>query len=476
MRYQLSMLGLLAMVAVPGVAWLLLGRLLTPLSQIVSQTRHIADRIAEGNLDYRGDVELSSQDFRDVIFEINRMLESLRAAGYQRQAILEGFPGMLYYVDRELNVLWANHAALQIRPDLVGKNCRKDYRSSTFLACEEGILSAAMESRHIERATFWFSKEGKEKGACWEYAAVPVVRNDGAVSNIVMIAWDVTEKMTIEEELRTLNATLESRVVEEVRKRERQEQLVYHHAKLAAIGELAAGMAHEINQPLNTLAFAFENLVSGVSRNPDTERILREKQPKIEESIGRIQRIIDHVRVFSREQAQEFTELFSVNEAVRNALSLVETQYRVHGISLETCYADGDPKAQGNPYELEQVILNLLSNARDAVKAAAARCSSNTPRITVSVGAGRSGSEILIQDNGIGIAQDHLERVMEPFFTTKGPKEGTGLGLSICYGLLERMGGALRIESQLSVGTSAWVAIPDAPTPVSRGRAEKGKR
>ncbi|MEX2444245.1 MAG: cache domain-containing protein [Alkalispirochaeta sp.] len=460
MRYQLSMSGLLAMVCVPVVVWLILGKLLNPLSQIVSQTRHIADRIADGDLDYRGKVNLSVPDFRGVIVEINRMLEALRAAGQQKQAILDGFPGMLYYVDVELNILWANHGALQVRPDMVGKNCRTDYRDSTFLACEQCILVAAIENRRIERGTAWFPKEGMEKGACWEYAAVPVLRNDNAVSNLVMIAWDITEKMMIQEKLQVLNTTLESRVSEEVRKRERQEQMVYHHAKLAAIGELAAGMAHEINQPLNTLSFALENVTSKVSRDSEFGAALREKQPKIEGSIERIRRIIDHVRVFSREQAHEFTESFSVNEAIRRALSLIETQYRSHGIRLSVRYADGQPTAEGNPYELEQVVLNLLSNARDAVRDVSMGDQPRSPLIVITVVEDDSGSAVTVEDNGFGIPRENLDRVMDPFFTTKGPKEGTGLGLSISYGLVEKMGGRLEIASSSAAGTQVKISLP----------------
>lgn len=463
MRFELSMLGLFALVFIPMVVWFLLGKLLSPLSRIVSETRNIADRITSGDLDYRGDIAYRVADFSEVIGEINRMLEALRGAGYQKQAILDGFPGMIYYVDRDLNVLWANEGALEERPGMVGKNCSGDYGDSDFLACEECILIAARESKRIERGTAWFPRDGKERGACWEYAAVPIVRGADTVESIVMIAWDITEKMTIQEELQALNATLETRVTEEVRRRERQEQMVYHHAKLAAIGELAAGMAHEINQPLNTLSFAFENLLNKLPDYPGVGNVLREKQTKIEGSIDRIRGLIEHVRIFSREQSHEFSECFSVNAAVRRALSLVETQYRAHKIAVEAEYADDDPKAIGNPYELEQVVLNLLSNGRDAIESHPRDQNRPPGVIRLTVTAGKSGATVVVEDNGVGIPEEMLQRVCEPFFTTKGPKEGTGLGLSISYGLVDKMGGSIDISSHPGSGTVVRVALPAAP-------------
>ncbi len=467
MRYQLSMLGLFAVITIPVIAWVLLNRLLRPLSGIVAQTRLIADRIAEGDLDYRGDVDYSASEFQEVIQEINRMLEALRAAGYQKQAILDGFPGMLYYVDNDLNILWANRGALAERPDMVGNNVRNDYGTSDFLSCEECILTAAVEYRRIERGSSWFPKNGAEKGACWEYAAVPIVRSNGTVSNLVMIAWDVTEKMHIQEELQKLNTHLEDRVAEEIRKRERQEQVVYHHAKLAAIGELAAGMAHEINQPLNTLSFTFENLAGKMSEYPEAAVALKEKEARIETSIDRIRRLIDHVRTFSREQSHPFSEVFGVATVIDRALSLVESQYRSHGIDLSASSVEMNPQVRGNPYELEQVLLNLLSNARDAVQAVQTRIpdaeGADRP-MTIRINVDETDLEVTVSvtDNGTGISPEILDRVMDPFFTTKGPKDGTGLGLSISYGLVHEMGGTIHIVSSEGEGTTVVVTLPKA--------------
>ena len=125
MRYRLSMLAIAATLLIPAVVWIALGRLLRPLSMIVAQTHAIADRIAAGDREYQGDVSASSPDFRAVIVEINRIIAALRSSEVQKQAILDGFPGMIYLVDADLTVVWANESALARRPDMIGKNLPK---------------------------------------------------------------------------------------------------------------------------------------------------------------------------------------------------------------------------------------------------------------------------------------------------------------------------------------------------------------
>lgn len=468
MRYRLSLLAIAATLLIPVAVWIALGLLLRPLSTIVDQTHAIADRVAAGDREYQADVSASSPDFRRIIVEINRIIAALRSSEVQKQAILDGFPGMIYLVDAELTVVWANEPALARRPDMVGKNCRRDFHGDSLLECEHCVLLDALRTNRIERGSSWFTRDGRRDPECWEYAAVPVAGVDDRVGHIVMIASDVTEKMRTQQALEELNQTLEQRVRDEIRARELQEQMLFQQAKLAAIGELAAGIAHEVNQPLNTLSFAFENLARRVADSCVNGPELDAKRRTIAESLRRIRHTLDHVRTFSREQLREFREPFDVNDALRGTLSMLGAQFEAHGIAMEVRYAPTPVRSFGNVYELEQVLLNLCSNARYAVEHRT-RTDERPAMVTLTADARDEWIVVTVTDTGDGIQPEIRDRVLEPFFTTKSPQEGTGLGLSISFGIVDRMGGSIEIESGVGYGATVRVFLPkhsgDDPAP-----------
>jgi len=459
MRFRLSMLAIAATLLIPAVVWIALGRLLRPLSMIVAQTHAIANRIASGNHEYQGDVSASSPDFREIIVEINRIIAALRSSEVQKQAILDGFPGMIYLVDADLTVVWANESALARRPEMVGKNCRRDFHGDSLLECEHCILVDALQSARIERGSSWFTRDEQHDQQCWEYAAVPVAGVGDRVGHIVMIAWEITDKMTTQRALEDLNQTLEQRVRDEIRAREVQEQMLFQQAKLAAIGELAAGIAHEVNQPLNTLSFAFENLARRVADSCVEGSELDAKRQTIAESLRRIRYTLDHVRTFSREQLREFREPFDVNDALRGAFSMLGAQFEAHGIEMNVRYAPTPARSFGNVYELEQVVLNLCSNSRYAVEHRR-RAEGKPAMVTLAAEAHDEWVVVTVTDTGDGIPPEIRDRVLEPFFTTKGPQDGTGLGLSISFGIVDRMGGRIEIDSTERDGATVRVFLP----------------
>jgi PAS domain S-box-containing protein len=231
--------------------------------------------------------------------------------------------------------------------------------------------------------------------------------------------------------------------------------------RLAGIGELAAGMAHEINQPLNTIAFGLDNLFNAFkSQHPD-EAYIRKKGDKIFEGIMRMRNIIDHVRTFSRDQDNFVPVVFDVTESIRNALSLVSEQYKKLGIELVTDFGPVAYFPFGNTYKFEQVILNLLSNARDAITEKRDKTTDSYTGV-IDIKTLQTASELIVtvKDDGKGISPGNLSHVMQPFYTTKDPGKGTGLGLSISYGIIREMGGEIRMESSPEKGTTIQVIIP----------------
>lgn len=243
--------------------------------------------------------------------------------------------------------------------------------------------------------------------------------------------------------------------------REMEKHLI-HNERMIGIGEMATGIAHEINQPLNTIAFGIDNLITAIDSGKADAAYVKEKSRKLFESIDRMRNIIDHVRTFSRSNDDYIPTLFSVNESINNALSLVSEQYRTHGIEFTTeLLPDEEAMVQGNTYKIEQVMLNLLSNARDAIDEKNANPkASGESRIYIRSRIKDNAVIVEVEDTGKGIDPAHLSHLTTPFYTTKETGKGTGLGLAISYGIIKDHKGSLNFYSEQGQGTRAVIEIP----------------
>ncbi|MCX6246961.1 MAG: PAS domain S-box protein [Bacteroidetes bacterium] len=239
-----------------------------------------------------------------------------------------------------------------------------------------------------------------------------------------------------------------------------------HTDRMVNLGEMAAGIAHEINQPLNIISLVTDSVLYETTRTEMIDSIfLKNKSDKIFENITRIRNIIDHIRAFSRTNDDFILSTFDVNTTIENAVSLVAEQFKNHSIRLDLNFGKRLPKLFGNTYKLEQVIINLLSNARDAVLEKK-RNAGNYPEMVVAILTYKEKGRIIIEvsDNGIGIPGNMISDVVLPFYTTKDSGKGTGLGLSICYQIIKEMGGSLEITSDVSLGTTITVELDNIKT------------
>lgn len=274
---------------------------------------------------------------------------------------------------------------------------------------------------------------------------------------------DITKRKNAEEDLNELNRNLEKRIEEEINRVNAQQQLLVQKSKLESIGELSAGLAHEINQPLGGISMGLENILFNINEDGVDDDYLKKKVNVLFKDIDRIQKIIEHVRLFSRDQDNSIIEIISVNKVIVNALSLVSKQFAGRNIELVISVADGMIEASGNQYRLEQVLLNLLSNARYAVdeKAKQVKPDSFDKRISLDLIKNSSGAIITITDNGIGIKKEIISKIFNPFFTTKSEEKGTGLGLSISYGIISEMQGVIEVESEEGKFTRVIMKLPN---------------
>ena len=253
-------------------------------------------------------------------------------------------------------------------------------------------------------------------------------------------------------------------VVHDITHRKKLERQMIHNDRMTTLGEMATGIAHEINQPLNTLSILFDNMLLAASKeNALPKSYLEKKTEKIYDNIFRIKNIIDHVRVFSRSQEDSIFTSFDVHESIKNAISMISEQFRHKLIDLEVNVGDPMSLAFGNTYQFEQVILNLVINSKDAIEELEGRQDRSFEK-KIRINAYTVNKQIIVEvkDNGIGIKPEDLEKIMLPFYTTKEAGKGTGLGLSITFGIIKEMKGEINFRSEPFKGTNVTIKLPAA--------------
>ena len=257
-------------------------------------------------------------------------------------------------------------------------------------------------------------------------AIAPLVTKKFDVAGRLIIMDDITERMELEHQLSQSD-------------------------KLSSIGLLAAGVAHEVNTPLAVISSYAQMLSKQVQGDQQKSTLLE----KITRQTFRASEIVNNLLNFSRTSGAEFAEV-NVNRVIVDTLSLLEHQFKTGRIRVQDELAAHLPPIQGNAGRLQQVFLNLFLNAKDAMP------EGGTLKIATSNG---DGVSVTVSDSGSGIAQEHIHRIYDPFFTTKngapeGQKRGTGLGLSVTYGIIQEHAGKIRVESSPQQGTTFFIDFP----------------
>ncbi|MDD5122483.1 MAG: ATP-binding protein [Dehalococcoidales bacterium] len=257
-----------------------------------------------------------------------------------------------------------------------------------------------------------------------EVTASPIVDNNGKAGGSVLVIRDITERKNM------------------------QQQLIVHD-RLASIGELVSGVAHEINNPLTSVIGFSDYLLQG------------ELSPNVKEGLEYINRdarrtasIVNNLMIFAREQPEQKTPL-DINEILNRVLSLHAHALKVKNISVTTSYSNDLPAVMGNTAQLHQVFSNIIINAEQAMY-------EKEKKGTLSIDTQRSGQDarIILADSGPGIEEGIIDKIFNPFFTTREVGQGTGLGLSIAHGIITEHGGSIRAESRPGNGTVFTIDLP----------------
>jgi len=240
-------------------------------------------------------------------------------------------------------------------------------------------------------------------------------------------------------------------IMDDITERVELESQLSQADKLSSIGLLAAGVAHEVNTPLAVISSYAQMLSKQLQGDPQKSGLME----KITRQTFRASEIVNNLLNFSRTSGTEFTSV-DVTRIITDTLALLEHQFKMSKIKVQDELADHTPPIYGNVGRLQQVFLNLFLNARDAMP------DGGTLRVATSNG---SNVSVMVSDTGSGIAQEHIRRIYDPFFTTKtspaeGQNRGTGLGLSVTYGIIQEHSGNIRVDSVAGQGTTFTLDFP----------------
>jgi two-component system NtrC family sensor kinase len=302
------------------------------------------------------------------------------------------------------------------RADAVGRTLAELFPATLVEQFER--TRGEMSIHHLDK----FALDTRKGESSMNIAIAPLVSRDNERIGRLVIFDDVTDR-----------AELERRLVQA--------------DKLSSIGLLAAGVAHEVNTPLAVISTYAQMLAKQVAEDDQKSRILE----KIARQTFRASEIVNSLLNFSRTSTSELVEV-QLNRVIQETLSLLEHQLKKAGIEVRTTLDSNLEPVKGNPGKLQQVFLNLILNARDAME----------PRgvLEVHTRAGEKGVVVEVIDTGHGIAPEHLSRIYDPFFTTKSAKKGTGLGLSVTYGIIQEHGAAIEAISRPGEGTCFHLEFP----------------
>ena len=322
------------------------------------------------------------------------------------------------------------------KSEVMGKDLVANFITDEYKLAVEEVLQKALNGE--ETANYEFPLFTKSGDISVDVLLNSTTRRDaaGQIIGVVGVGQDITE--------------LNSVRAEQERERKESAAQIIQASKLATLGEMATSVAHELNQPLSIIRMAAGNTRRRMSKNTAGPEYLIDKLERIEEQTSRAAAIIDHMRMFGRE-ATEDPEPIDPRSVVMNALDLMGEQLRLEGISVVTQLAEDCPSVLGHAIQMEQVVLNLLTNARDAMSER-----DGESKITLRVFSDHKGVHIISEDTGGGIAEEALPRIFEPFYTTKEMGKGTGLGLSVGYGIVRDMDGTIRAEN---IGDGARFSI-----------------
>jgi len=386
-------------------------------------------------------------------------LESERAR--DMQTILNGIQDFILVITPDRQIVDVNEAFLKqmgyAREEVLGRQCHEVFQGRDQ-NCNHGKLICPLnETIRNKRPSLQVLTRQDHNGEkrYVEVAVFPIWEKDGKISRFIEISRDITDRKKEEEEITN---RLEHMVEERTRQLEETHAKLIHQDKMASLGKLSASVVHEINNPiagiLNLEMLIKRILEEGPPSQKDLNRFI-EYLTLMETETRRIGRIVSNLLAFSRQSKLELKQI-KLNRLIEKTLFLNDNLLKLHRVNVEKRLDPDLPDLVGSEDQLQQVLMNFISNASEAMNSAGGGVLTIESRHIP----GDQSVEVAFEDNGIGIPKKNLPRLFEPFFTTKKKGKGVGLGLSVAYGIIEEHEGSIHVASELGQGTRISIRLP----------------
>jgi PAS domain S-box-containing protein len=404
--------------------------------------------------------------------DTQRELEQLRARAELAQAeaaaresesqyrrIVETANEGIWILDKDARVTFLNARMAEILgspPDEVRGRLKWDFLFDEDQEAAQALFARRRAGMRDQADVRFRHRDGR---AVWtQMSASPLYDEQGKFAGALDMFTDVTERKRAEEQLRETGRQRERALTELQARTEELKattQQLWQAAKLAGVGELAASIAHELNNPLGTVSLRVEGVLAKTP--PDDPR--RKPLEVIEQEVERMASLVANLLQFSRAGRDQVSTV-DVCEEVTKTVELISHHLRKKRVQVDTDFDPAVPTIHADRQQLRQVLLNLFTNAADAMP--------DGGHLTPHVHAGELPGGvpavfIEVSDTGAGISPEHLARVCDPFFTTKEEGKGTGLGLAICRRIVDQHRGRLEVESRVGQGTTIRIALPIRP-------------
>jgi len=376
----------------------------------------------------------------DDITSQKKVEDALKESEKMYRTLLNASPEGIIIMDMDENITEVSNITLEIfgaenKMEFLGSNFFHFIPDDEINKLKDVIRKTQLEGL-VQNVEFILKKKNQTQFIC-ELSTTLIQEADGSPKAYMAIIRDISQRKKIEQQL-------------------------IRTERMVSLGEMASAMAHEINQPLLSIQLGIENMFFKIQQsNAVDTNYLKNKSEKIFEDILRIGYIIDHVRAFSRDHDDYIVTSFNINDSIKNAISMISEQFKHRAIALTIKLDKKTHPINGNTYKFEQVILNLLNNAKDALEEKAKILKQDFEKtIRIKTYFDAQNNYVEVEDNGIGIKSEDIDKIMFPFYTTKEVGKGTGLGLSISFGIIKELNGNIEIESFPSLGTIFKISLP----------------
>ncbi|MBW1915879.1 MAG: PAS domain S-box protein [Deltaproteobacteria bacterium] len=373
------------------------------------------------------EMNLDVTPYKQLEYKLKRSEEKYRA-------IFNNIPNPVFVLDFDtLEILDCNH-----RVNAVYGYTAHEIISRSFMDFFHSDEDNEVRAKEISSKTTIHQAKHRDKTGRMIYVDIWISPSEYPEKKVLLVTTsDITERLETEHQL-------------------------IQAGKMATLGEMATGVAHELNQPLSVIKTASSFIIKKIRKNEKIEdKHLSSMLFKVDSNVDRASNIITHMRQFARKSDMDM-EKVQINEVLENSFEIFSQQLKIRGIRLVWLPEDSLPRIMADPSRLEQVFINLLVNARDAIEQKWEKQGYNTTDDEIKIQTKSEGDRAIVEvsDTGTGISETISEKLFEPFFTTKEVGKGTGLGLSISYGIIKKCRGDITVESIIGGGATFIISFP----------------